>query len=1214
MNYLDSLRYSNSDDDDKKSDNQLKMSQEVFSPLRDEIHKFTGFRFPEPIRTLANSAVLEINSSDFQNPISNSSSSIPKFIAALFNNNKLIAQANLIFMNVIKLVQSNEIVDDALEIVLDSLVNVMCTLNNEQAMLILQLTAEGMSKVFPKIPIIESYFSIMLALMAHDDIIISSTAFAYFPQILESLQVSSRKEVPESYIQYCTENYCQIFNRFEKPFNFIFYLLFSDMTNIALKQPMSWLKLKVFPTAVIYDLLELIVNQFSEMLINEPQLICIFDGAVIQAMNDTNALQFIICFIDTFLESHISLCKSLFGEFQSKISARSRQNYIPLFFFRGVATKNEKLPSRLFECFDEEQLFTNLTKILYQFSDPNMPSDPIEFSMTSSRLKSLESEKGKHKFEQNSPYEIIFGFLKSFKKNPRKHLKIWLEHNYLNILKMIHFALKYSTLETFKFPCKALLHLLKLMHQFCESSIYEDSYSFICNLSIEENVPEIDKQIFQTFEKQSLYQRFLCKVAEKSPFLCSRRWLTILNSIFKTKTTLSLDFGSDSSIFDEAELQSITEAAIAISPLPYDFLASLISANMDRFLKIWVVLEPFFKFNLKEQKYDKNVFKLFLELMSRCITSESEEAILSMAVQFVLPDSVLILKHKDKLLSQLRQFLTEAVDVVKNGWTHIFNVLLPQNFGNSVETIQSSFNVLTLICNDHIHLVPQNSMQPLIEVIFKFADSDADINLSLSSFDLLWGVVRIMDNSPENWTFLMSEVLRLIKDNRNDVSQCSIRTFFSLMSSNFSQIPQTVIDMFVTSTFSQILTCIDFKDDERAADFELALQEMAHYTSTFWDNFDKNPAFKKKFVPLLIDKATAFCSQCNNQELVTNAFQLYECLFQCESLDASTEKMLQNSLSKLADDYIKISDSSSIIYPCFGRLLNRVLVSLKNRNVLETLPSWFPMIRILVRNLASPVYVHITVQRALEILPSLFPMPDEIGLSVVDLLVEFAVGNATTALPEYIVNLLCKIFKNGVDKSACGLDFLKKCKSLAMMRCSEPLMKLFLEAKIEFDDSSAPDVFDFYTTISKMWPSLQSLVDSALVLLIDRANEKAQKKFVISNSSNFEILELLWLTFFDPQSEKFNQQVFDNCFNITFGAIEKLLQNSENDPLAILNFLSKSTLPPQNIGEIKNSNKWHLVKLMKYVIATVTSENKEVRIAAKEVLNQISDIIDTIIS
>ena len=165
-------------------------------------------------------------------------------------------------------------------------------------------------------------------------------------------------------------------------------------------------------------------------------------------------------------------------------------------------------------------------------------------------------------------------------------------------------------------------------------------------------------------------------------------------------------------------------------------------------------------------------------------------------------------------------------------------------------------------------------------------------------------------------------------------------------------------------------------------------------------------------------------------------------------------------------------------------------------------------------------------------------------------------------------------------------------------------MKVILQAKVSYDQSSANEVFECFTSIKKIWPSLRHDADSALVMLIDKAGENAQKEFVKSNFQDFEIIELLWKNFLNPNSEKFNLEVSKNCTYLTLNAISYFIDSfaakkpniDENTILKVLNFLAQSRLPPNGNSKFpKNNQKWHLLMLMKSIVSIVDSPNEQIR-------------------
>lgn len=850
-----------------------------------------------------------------------------------------------------------------------------------------------------------------------------------------------------------------------------------------------------------------------------------------------------------------------------------------------------------------------------------------------------------------------------------------------------------------------------------KDSFYQ-AFGSICDFANKldkELIPDLQVEL-QISDKVGLFYLSLRNLAEKHPELCSGNWVTILNSLFKEKVSFELDFASH---FSEYELGSIVESAISIKPLPYIFITNLINANQSekRFKLIWGILGPFFNKALDEidvmitgkivqpvtddstgsnkssgasepiegekqesdpriiqsRNFDEEILELLLDVFNRAIFDISEIDIVSMIYKYI-SDQKLALIYKERILAQLRTVLTEKGLVIVKSWDILFHILSPDNFKNRINTIEAdkvetsvsspdnntellhfAFNVLTLLSNDLIHRVPQDTLFNLINLIISYGNCTVDINVSLSSFDLLWNVVRVMTSNVENWKYLMKQVLALVPDQRNDVSQCAIKTFFSLMCTNFEQIPNDVIEYFVGTGFTEILNALDISNQQIAPSFELALQEFAHYSSTFWTSFDKIEAFHKKFLPQLIEKAKTFCITCRSNEIVANSFHFFETMFECPYLDPVSAELLRKGIEEMADNYINVRQKNNMIFSCFGRLLNCVIFSLKKRNTLETLPLWFPMTKKLVTGLTADGYIHITPQRLLDVLPSLFPMCDvditanlneasendnddyssehkliftysdstyhsKVAIQLIQLLVEFLSSTdkyMNNPMQEFMFDILCQIYQTQMPDSV-RLTFVMSCKQLGSNNYSKQLSTLFIDTKIReiIDINSAPDVFECFLTICSKWPELQDKARRSLVDVLDKADNELQLSFIHANREIIPIILLIWTTYFDPNSERFNQKVLDNCFTEILDVISVLLGDSNvsvDDLLQILKYLEKSLTPENAIGNSRQTQQSHLLRLMTPLTKLIASPNEEIRKTVQDIFEIITNIVSSML-
>lgn len=1488
------------------------MEDESIHELTDELQKFTSFDYPENIRSLANDAVSFFRRGNAPLPINDPESHVVRMIWTIFMNPKLAKSSPNTIVAVLKCISTDLFNSGALDRVLKGIIMVTSSetsIDCDAAAILLEHSENHITDHFPHMILIQITLSMLLSMMSHKDEMISSTTFASFPQVLDSLvkkvegysnsdenldekAQSDNKELFSQFkisIENQKLNFDKQFDQFDhNPFIYILYLLFNDLTAIALDQKAKWLMLpenykKSHLPTLIFDVLENIVHVYHTLIEKEPQLISLFEPAVIQSMYDSKALQFIICFIDIYLESHKSLCNGLFEEFLSRIPTHkntnvtitsnntantnnepssenlsssnkkagnstikpmkglkgfnqknkkgkqhnsnsgsgnepiqeekaalseknsltvcdfslpqlSKQSISSLFFFRSIGTRQDHFASRLFCFCDDDNLlmFSRLLNTLKQYIEnqvfagteaPPRKKIHLTFKISPLRWANLKTEKAFQKFIQKSPFETVFGIINSFVASSSKTIEQETEaetetecekdgtqnHNiyqidekfgkYLSkksnlsaIFRIAVLAMRMCTLETFNLPCNLLLNLLRVLKFSTESDgssiseAFDESFEMICSFApnIEKDLPLDTQNALQISDKVGLFYTFLRHIAEEQEEICSGKWDKILDSLFKAKIQLELDFAST---FSESELESIIQSAVNIKPLPVMFITNLVIANhsQERFMIIWSTLEPLFnkalddidiiisarplateninpelndnsstasnKSNtsnvsgkgnknkdkdndnktkntneaeikkdsdekiIQSRNFDSMTLELFLDMMGRAIFNESETYIISMVYTY-LSNSKLALEYKERILGQLKQVLTVNADVIKKTWNDLFKILSPANFKNkftsieiddvnsiekntnasiNTELLQLAFNVLTLLCNDQIHKVPQDSLFNLIDLIISYGSCTVDINLSLSSFDLLWNVARVMNGSSENWKYLMNDVLKLVGDPRSDISQCAVKTFFSLMCTSFEQIPTEVIDYFVSYGFNQILDQFDIDNPKVANSFELALQELAHYSSTFWTSFGKTAAFHDKFLPELIEKAKNFCLTCKNNEIITNSFHFFETMFDCPHLDDDTSELLRKSIQTMTESYLNIKDQNNIIFSCLGRTINLLLFTLKKRNRLETLPRWYPTMKLCITSLTAEGYIHITPQRILDVIPSLFPMCDvevsssdihnndidgiedydrnsltivysdekyhsEVAISVFKLLNEFLTSNQKYAIPqfkEFVFDVLCQIYKTQMPNKV-RIQFIVICKNLGGDEYSEPLSTLFVDTKIKdlVDTETAPDVFDCFLMIAGRWPKLQEKARDALISVLNKADKEVELKFIHENSRVVPKIILIWQTYFDPKSDNFNQTVYDNCFDYSLKVIDDILtglQTNTKDQLQVLKFLLEAKSPAKFIEKTKEeTNFYHLLKLMIPLTRLITCQNEEIRKLVQDLFEIISNIVSSV--
>ena len=148
--------------------------------LRGEFAQFATFKFPESVRAMANEAMNAIHKKDLSLPIESCESPVVRIVNTILTNPKLAKASVTIVERVLKCINAGVFGPAAIDRVVRGLVEIGPELGEDSAVSFLQGAATGIAQNFPQMNMIEAYFSMVLAMMSHSNVIISSSAFAAF--------------------------------------------------------------------------------------------------------------------------------------------------------------------------------------------------------------------------------------------------------------------------------------------------------------------------------------------------------------------------------------------------------------------------------------------------------------------------------------------------------------------------------------------------------------------------------------------------------------------------------------------------------------------------------------------------------------------------------------------------------------------------------------------------------------------------------------------------------------------------------------------------------------------------------------------------------------------------------------------------------------------------------------------------------------------------
>ena len=161
--------------------------EDQLSALSKEIQFFSSFDFPEGVRAVANEAVKSIARKENPIPITANESPVIRAINTVLTNPKLAKSSETFLSGLMQTLTGNIYGPEPLELILKGITAVAQDLDSDSVLKFLGQSSVGIMTKFPHLELIRAYMSIVLSLMSHNNVIISSSAFATFPQIFQTL-------------------------------------------------------------------------------------------------------------------------------------------------------------------------------------------------------------------------------------------------------------------------------------------------------------------------------------------------------------------------------------------------------------------------------------------------------------------------------------------------------------------------------------------------------------------------------------------------------------------------------------------------------------------------------------------------------------------------------------------------------------------------------------------------------------------------------------------------------------------------------------------------------------------------------------------------------------------------------------------------------------------------------------------------------------------
>jgi hypothetical protein len=182
---------------------------------------------------------------------------------------------------------------------------------------------------------------------------------------------------------------------------------------------------------------------------------------------------------------------------------------------------------------------------------------------------------------------------------------------------------------------------------------------------------------------------------------------------------------------------------------------------------------------------------------------------------------------------------------------------------------------------------------------------------------------------------------------------------------------------------------------------------------------------------------------------------------------------------------------------------------------------------------------------------ALFPLPQNLAVHVCRQLVATVVDCEIRCVREELSALLARLFEHFVDDK---FRFMIDCKRIFALPETAGLVSTLVEAN--FDQVPPGVLFESYLDV---WQTNQVMRDALypriLAMLADVAPEQ-RAAFVWQNVASPAVLQDIWQSYFNPESRRFSQEVYEDCFPIVLQAVGALVRSlGEAELLSLLTFL-----------------------------------------------------------
>ena len=1149
------------------------MSSSAILQLKDVFSRLIDMKFDDDLRMLCSSALFAINEPRFQTPIISIENPLIRAIDSMCKSDNYRVYAKKLALPLVTGILEPVFCDHTLDFAERSVLELLSTLDDDTYIDLLNyLSNHNESLVSLKRS--SFTFSLIIESSFNKSALVSSTAMALYQQLL----IVWLKDI-ENNETYCTsieiEHFFQIsLENSSKYVDWIIMGMINALFSKLFDRTSQYIRIKGISKLVMYDIIELTIFVFKDAIHRSINIYRLLESYILLLINDLFSVFLIITFLHNYGDMNPDFARKVFVSYIQMLDSINTMNH-SLYFFKSFFIASPELSSVLLLAIDKNfDLIKYLMETLKKLFSVQMITNVEPLSIKHSRMGFGQIIVSGDSMLKTYPLEISACLINTI------YISELPMGGFINpslvLFEFIIAILKYSDIGSFNIGMNTLWKYLMLLHRSeIRTSVLHNFHDLLSFQKFLKNYSgsNVDEKRFLISEKNNQWDRFLVLLVHNCHCLCQGNWLSIIESLKSRFVHLFIPtFANSFSLNDKEEiLQSLLDSI----PHEIGFITDFIFAEISSFFSLSIILEKYFQNIFKQREPTLDSINLYVLLMSKCFSEYSDEYLLKTALGLLNPKSNLKNDDRMQILMSIHNIFSQSLYKIKKGWDYLFLILSPDNFVGNDELQKVSFRILSNICNDHLSQLDTSSLRLCIETIFLYVDLSENINISLSSFDLLWIITRSLENSVSLWSAVFTHFLKLLHHSKSPIALGSANYIFSLLTTEFKSIPSEVLSELVSYQIFEALLGFEESNSSHCVIIQTFLQEIVHFISNYWIELSAIDSFLNELVPFVISKHKSFSLSCDNIESISNGLETTFTFMSCKDIDLNSRKLVILELESLCDSYVRISDPNSLVLATYGRVVGKIILNERERFIknAESESDWITLLTKIAHGFRSTKFVHLTTSRVFDAILKLYPIN---GSIFVDMIVGIILESSDIPLILYLFGILVNIHNSIVD-----LD------EVVMFLYS--ILKLYSnpQSKMLFSNILIDRLLNCQSKHDTLYICCKSIVvnDELLVVLFEKLSKENKIDMIISY--NFQIIFNLWERYCSPNSSSYSLTLYNELFDAFIESFRRFKYNIDDEKESLLDVMI------QHI-EYQTTEKNLSVKLFPTINSFLLTENQTI--------------------